>query len=81
MSNSNEIQVTCYKATAIEEGETYGYVTDSGSMSSTITITKVVDGVASAIRSHWGESWIMSFDAKTGEGIRDFVGTRLVNLI
>ena len=77
----NEITIKVYKAGEIQEGQEYGYVAAHGVMASTLTITSVKDGIASCVKSHWGESWIVKFDAKTGAGIDDFIGTQLISLI
>lgn len=80
MTFPNDISATLTAATDIQAGESYGYMTSEGRMSSMITIGTVKDGIASAICSHWDQSWIVSFDAETGKGVRDFEGSRLVHI-
>jgi len=78
---TNTIQIEVYPASNIVAGETYGYVTHRGTMASTIKIQRVHEGVASAIVSHWGESFVITFDAETGEGVGAYKGCRLINLL
>jgi len=63
-------------------GTTYAYITNEGTRGKDVTILRVFEDVAFATSGEVGDLGpvSMTFDVDTGNGIRDYAGTKLISI-
>jgi len=63
----------------LEKGKTYAYFYEADKQGNDVTITNISNGIAMAISGEFGGMgpFAMHFDANTGKGLNDYIGTHL----
>ena len=66
----------------ITAGTTYAYITTEGTRGKDVTIERIFEGVAYASSETVGDlgPFTMRFNVETGDGLQDYLGTKLITI-